>query len=212
MDGGKLVFNMIGRPSNWATKDEEIPKTELTENLIIPSPYIAKGDVAFKKQTEISLGVASPKTDIYYSLNDSDFKKYSDPFTISEESVLKTYAEKLPLQPSARNLGKRSSLLTTHFYKIDPNLSITLETEYANQYNGGGNNALIDGVHGAIDFRTGAWQGYHDIDLKAFSAGPTQLDFLSHRNFLLGFGKWKGFYGLANTKNRGRKTFGRSRD
>src|SRR5690606_38496933 len=28
-------------------------------------------------------------------------------------------------------------------------------------------NALIDGVRGAIDFRTGAWQGYHDKDLKA---------------------------------------------
>ena len=57
-------------------------------------------------------------------------------------------------------------MLTTHFYKIDPNLSIKLESEYANQYNGGGENALIDGVHGAIDFRTGAWQGYHDTDLK----------------------------------------------
>ncbi len=36
------------------------------------------------------------------------------------------------------NLGKRSTLLSTHFYKIDPNLNIKLETEYANQYNGGG--------------------------------------------------------------------------
>ena len=191
MDGGKLVFNMIGKPSNWATKDEEIPKTELTENLIIPSPYIAKGDVAFKNQTEISLGVVSPKTDIYYSLNDSDFKKYSDPFTISEESVLKTYAEKLPLQPSARNLGKRSSLLTTHFYKTDPNLSITLETEYANQYNGGGKNALIDGIHGANDFRTGTWQGYHDLDLKAtVNLGSEKEVKTISVNFLQDQGSW----------------------
>ena len=61
----------------------------------------------------------------------------------------------------------KSAVLSTHFYKIDPNLSIKLGTEYANQYNGGGDNALIDGVRGAIDFRTGAWQGYHDKDLKA---------------------------------------------
>jgi predicted alpha-1,2-mannosidase len=167
MDGGKLVFKMTNKPSKWATKDDEIPKTEITENLIVPAPFIAKGDVAFKNKTEITLGVVSNKTDIYYSLNDSDFKKYEKPFTISEETILKTYSEKLPLKPTARNLGKRSPLLETHFYKIDPKLSITLETEYANQYNGGGNNALIDGVHGAIDFRTGAWQGYHDKDLKA---------------------------------------------
>jgi len=167
MAGGKLVFKMTNKPSKWATKDDEIPKTEITENLIVPAPFIAKGDVAFKNKTEITLGVVSNKTDIYYSLNDSDFKKYEKPFTISEETILKTYSEKLPLKPTARNLGKRSPLLETHFYKIDPNLSIALETEYANQYNGGGNNALIDGVHGAMDFRTGAWQGYHDKDLKA---------------------------------------------
>ncbi len=167
MAGGKLVFKMTDKPSNWATKDDEIPKTEITENLIVSAPFIAKGDIAFKNETEISLAVASEKTDIYYSLNDSEFKKYSKPFIISEETVLKTYAEQLPAKPSARNLGKRSALLSTHFYKIDPNLSIKLETEYANQYNGGGDNALIDGVHGAIDFRTGAWQGYHDKDLKA---------------------------------------------
>ncbi len=166
MDGGKLVFKMIGKPSNWATKDAEIPKTEIIENLIVSAPFIGKGDVAFKNETEISLGVASASlsnqisgiTEIFYSLNDSEFKKYSTPFIISEEKVLKTYSKKD---------DSKSAVLSTHFYKIDPNLSIKLETEYANQYNGGGNNALIDGVHGAIDFRTGAWQGYHDKDLKA---------------------------------------------
>lgn len=158
MDGGKLVFKMTDKPSTWATKDEEIPKTEITENLIVPAPFIAKGDVAFKNQTEISLGVVSAKTEIFYSLNDSEFKKYNQPFTISEEIILKTYSKKD---------NAKSAILTTHFYKIDPNLSITLQTEYANQYNGGGKNALIDGIHGANDFRTGTWQGYHDLDLKA---------------------------------------------
>ncbi|MDP2687353.1 MAG: GH92 family glycosyl hydrolase [Aequorivita sp.] len=158
INGGKLVFRMTDKPSPWATKDDEIPKTEIKENLIIPAPFIAKGDVAFKNETEISLAVASQKTQIFYSLNDSEFKKYDQPFSIFEETLLKTYSEKDK---------SKSEILSTHFYKIDPNLSIKLETEYANQYNGGGNDALIDGVHGAIDFRTGAWQGYHDTDLKA---------------------------------------------
>ncbi|MDC8002113.1 GH92 family glycosyl hydrolase [Aequorivita todarodis] len=179
MAGGKLVFKMTDKPSKWATKDDEIPKTEIIENLIVPAPFIAKGEVAFKNETEISLDVApvkfiqstvegpSNRTEIYYSLNDSEFKKYTQPFTISEETILRSYSEELPQKPSARNLGKRSALLKTHFYKIDPDLSITLETEYANQYNGGGENALIDGIHGTNDFRTGTWQGYHDTDLKA---------------------------------------------
>lgn len=166
MNGGKLVFKMTDTPSTWATKDTEIPKTEITENLIVPAPFIAKGEVAFKNKTEISLAVAlaslsnqiSKNIEIFYSLNDSEFKKYNQPFSISEETLLKTYSKKE---------NSKSEILSTHFYKIDPDLSITVETEYANQYNGGGDNALIDGVHGTIDFRTGAWQGYHDTDLKA---------------------------------------------
>lgn len=157
-NGGKLVFKMTDKPSTWATKDNEIPKTEIIENLIVPAPVIAKGEVAFKNETEILLGVSSSKADIYYSLNNSEFKKYGQAISISEEAVLKTYSQKG---------DKKSEVLSTHFYKIDPNLSIELETEYANQYNGGGKNALIDGIHGANDFRTGTWQGYHDLDLKA---------------------------------------------
>src|SRR5690606_4370594 len=121
-----LVFKMTDKPSTWATKDAEIPKTEITENLIVPSPFIAKGDVAFKNKTEISLSVAersrsanSDKTEIFYSLNDSEFKKYNQPFSISEETLLNTYSKKDNL---------KSEILSTHFYKIDPNLCIKLET------------------------------------------------------------------------------------
>src|SRR5690554_1974765 len=157
-DGGKLVFTMTDKASTWATKDDEIPITEITEHLIVPAPFIAKGEVAFKNKTEVSLAVAAGNPDIYYSLNEGDYKKYSKAFALSEETILRTYSQKD---------GKKSPIISTHFFKIDPNLSIKLETEYANQYNGGGKNALIDGVRGGIDFRTGTWQGYQDKDLIA---------------------------------------------
>jgi hypothetical protein len=38
-------------------------------------------------------------------------------------------------------------------------------TTYDNQYSGGGERALIDGIQGSSDFRTGAWQGYLGKDL-----------------------------------------------
>jgi len=157
-NGGTLVFTMTDTPTNWGTNEEDIPKTQIKDHLITPAPYIANGDVAFKNETTVNLKVASKEAEIFYSLNDSEFKKYTQPFSISEESILKTYAQ-------IREI--KSNILTTQFYKIDPNLSITLETEYANQYNGGGNNALIDGIRGARDFRTGAWQGYQDTNVVA---------------------------------------------
>ncbi|RMA65751.1 GH92 family glycosyl hydrolase [Ulvibacter antarcticus] len=158
VDGGSLVFNMTNSPSSWANKDKDVPVTEIVDHLITPAPFLAEGDVAFKNQTKIVLKVASEETKIYYNLNNSEYKEYTEPLILSEETILKTYAEKN---------DRKSSELSTQFYKIDPMLSISLETEYANQYNAGGNNALIDGIRGAKDFRTGAWQGYQDTDLIA---------------------------------------------
>ncbi len=54
-----------------------------------------------------------------------------------------------------------------HFTKIDGSRTVTLQSRYSNQYNAGGDNALIDGLRGGLDFRTGEWQGFHDTDLTA---------------------------------------------
>ncbi|MCB0766699.1 MAG: glycoside hydrolase family 92 protein, partial [Flavobacteriales bacterium] len=53
------------------------------------------------------------------------------------------------------------------FTRIDGSRSITLESSYANQYSAGGDKALIDGLRGGDDFRTGEWQGYEGQDLVA---------------------------------------------
>jgi predicted alpha-1,2-mannosidase len=159
MNGGILEFHMNDNPAVWGSREHQHPKTEITEHLIVPVPYIAKGDVAFKVETEVSLGSVQPKTEIFYSLNDSEFKRYTAPFKISEAMTLNVYA--------TDDTGIKSATVATHFYKIDPNLSITLGTKYANQYNAGGNDALIDGIIGTQDFRTGTWQGYSDEDVVA---------------------------------------------
>ncbi len=156
--GGTLVFNMTSKPTSWGTEEGQEPKSSIDEHLIVASPFIAKGDVAFKKQTEVVLENADSEAAIFYQLNGGKFKTYETPFTISEPAVLTVY--------SAKN-NLKSAEITTQFYEIDPNISLTLESEYANQYNGGGPNALIDGIVGARDFRTGTWQGYQDKDVIA---------------------------------------------
>ncbi|AOW18920.1 glycosyl hydrolase family 92 [Polaribacter vadi] len=176
MNGGNLVFEMTNQPSTWGTKNEFIPSTKIDEHVIVASPFIAKGDIAFKGSTEVSLGNVDKEAKIYYTLGD-DFQEYKKPFTISEKETLKVYAEK-------KNV--KSKTIITDFYKIDPNLKIELKSEYANQYNAGGNNALIDGIIGTEDFRTGTWQGYHNTDLVAIvdlgkednKAGELEINFL----------------------------------
>jgi predicted alpha-1,2-mannosidase len=155
--GGSLEFEMTDKPTTWGTEDANIPVTEIKEHIIVSAPYISSGDFAFKGSTKVELNSVDKDAVIYYSLG-SDFRKYEHAITITDKTSLTIYAE--------RN-GSKSASITTDFFKIDPNVTITLENQYANQYNGGGKNALIDGIIGAQDFRTGTWQGYTDTDLIA---------------------------------------------
>lgn len=159
MNGGTLEFHMTDNPAVWGSEEGQEPKTEIKDHLIVPAPFIAKGNVAFKGSTEVVLENVDKEASIFYRLGyKGGFKKYDAPITIDKAINLSVYSEKN---------GIKSATIETNFYKIDPNISIKLETEYANQYNGGGKDALIDGILGAEDFRTGTWQGYFDEDLIA---------------------------------------------
>ena len=66
VNGGTLVFEMTNKPSNWGTKDEFIPSTYIKDHKIVPAPFIAKGDIAFKETTEVELKSVDNEADIYF--------------------------------------------------------------------------------------------------------------------------------------------------
>ncbi|GAA0724468.1 hypothetical protein GCM10009430_28880 [Aquimarina litoralis] len=158
MNGGSLVFEMTNTPSTWGTNDNDIPKTQIEEHLITSPPFIAEGDIAFKEKSQITLQSINQEAEIFFTLDNDEFRKYSTPITITKPAILKTYATEK---------GIKSPIIETEFFKINPNLKITLENEYANRYNGGGPDALINGIKGAMDYRSGSWQGFHNRDLIA---------------------------------------------
>ncbi|MDG1961443.1 MAG: GH92 family glycosyl hydrolase [Flavobacteriaceae bacterium] len=159
VSGAQIEFFMGPDPSQWGASEAAAPITSIATAAIVPAPFISQGSVAFKNETDVALGHVDPNTTIYYTIDDQAEKLYEQPFKLTDDSHLKFYA--------TTRTGQRSPVLTTSFTKIDPDRSITLLSEYANQYNGGGQNALIDGFKGAKDFRTGAWQGFHDQHLEA---------------------------------------------
>ena len=103
------------------------------------------------------LGQINDSAQIYYRLNKATVKAYQAPFTLTDGATLSIYAED--------NYGRKSPEVTTKFIKIDPLREITVNTAFANQYNGGGPNALIDGYYGSNNFFGGAWQGYEGEDI-----------------------------------------------
>jgi hypothetical protein len=182
ISGGTLEFNMTNEPTPWAMTDGYEPKTEITDHIILPSPFIAAGDITFRDSTRVVLGTSELDAKIYYAINDDKFKLYEFPFTIKEDAKVKLYSEKETL---------KSPELSTPFFKIDPNLSITLESEFANQYSAGGNDALIDGIRSTKNYRTGSWQGYKDTDLVAtVDLGSQKTISTVKVNFLQDQGAW----------------------
>ena len=63
--------------------------------------------------------------------------------------------------------AKGRPLVRASFTQLDNTRKITLGSAYANQYAAGGERALIDGLRGGTDYRTGEWQGYEGRDLLA---------------------------------------------
>lgn len=71
--------------------------------------------------------------------------------------------------PGSRSGGVYSYSDWTYgeFNPVPNNYDIVLSNKYQDQYTGGGNGALIDGVRGGKEWRAGGWQGFYDVPLVA---------------------------------------------
>jgi hexosaminidase len=93
------------------------------------------------------------------SLPDSNSQLYSDSLIISKPLVLNIAAF---YDNSFTGAG-----LTLNFVdNIAAGAKITLSNPYAARYNGGGQDALIDGIKGTTNFHDGLWQGFEGVDFE----------------------------------------------
>lgn len=128
------------------------------------APVITASAQAFTTPIEISIGTLRPADQVFYTLDGStptrNSQPYREPFTISTSTVVKAVA----LSPGERNA---SPVITARYIKLDPDRTITVEAPWSTQYAAAGEVALIDGVRGGPDWRTGGWQGYLGRDVTA---------------------------------------------
>ncbi len=95
---------------------------------------------------------------IFWSLNGGPAMPYEGEITLGESCTLEAFRE----TPEGR-----SKLVRSCYHQISRDRSVTIYSHYNPQYSGGGDNALIDGIRGKLNWRTGAWQGYQAQDFEA---------------------------------------------
>jgi predicted alpha-1,2-mannosidase len=162
MNGSELVFNMGNTPSKeFGIGNNNIPVSEISENLIVPVPFINAEKKTFTETLEITLGSNCTDCEIKYHIGKAEnptWSIYNKPILLSETSTITAIA--------IDKTGKRSNSVVSEFLKIKPGRSIRLNSKYANQYAAEGDGALIDMLKGSNNFRTGFWQGYQGQDVE----------------------------------------------
>ena len=163
--GGTLEFEVGDQPNKaWGRDPADWPQSRIDEYLITPVPALASGRRSFDDRDTIRLNCALKEAAVYYTLDGTEPSpeagmRYSDPIPISETTTLKAVA--------VHPVSGASKVITAELVKRPRKIAIQLAHPYGRQYTAGGDEALVDGLLGGPDFRTGEWQGYEGVDLDA---------------------------------------------
>jgi predicted alpha-1,2-mannosidase len=95
----------------------------------------------------------------FTSINNRPFTEQPVLFKIDSTSSIRAFSQD--------KFGFNSDTVEFVYTKIPGGRNIIINSIYANQYAAGGDGALIDGIRGSDNFRTGSWQGYEGKDIEA---------------------------------------------
>ena len=171
MQGGVLAFEMSATPSVHASSQEPL---EL-QAFFAPTPFIKTEQRVFNDSLLIEIDVVRLNqidqtkiaTQLYYQINGQKWQSYHQPFYIHSNANIAIKAGYKELVVKRQGLNFWSTVVTSSFIKKDPNVQLELKSTYSNQYTASGKDALIDGLIGGNEFRTGDYQGYYDQDVVA---------------------------------------------
>lgn len=154
------VLSSIGKypvcPARHARPDR-------ASHAIVPNPSFQMENDIFTDSLEVAI---TGEGTIFYRIADGAETLYTGPFTVTEPCTLEAWSIS----------GGRSSFVTrSRVRQVQKDRAINILSRYSRQYNAGGDEGLIDGTRGGINWRTGGWQGYQDTDFTAV------LDLLEER-------------------------------
>jgi len=143
-------------------QDLEKPVSIISDSLIVANPYFLNSSPSFKKPFDLEIRSADADVSIHYTLDGStptaSSTLYTKPINIAINTTVKAIAIKN---------GRSSFVDEGTFVKVRDDIKLTLLTKYIINYPAEGDQSLINGLHGTVNWRVGRWQGYQGTDLVA---------------------------------------------
>jgi predicted alpha-1,2-mannosidase len=173
MQGGTLTF-VMGKVPKIQTNAYK-PLTNNIPAFFAPVPFIKTEQRVFNDSLLIEIDVVRLNQEqqnkiqnmLYYQIDGQKWQTYHKPFYIYANSTIQIKAGYKDLLVKNQGINYWSSAVSSTFIKKDPTIQLQLKSTYSNQYTASGKDALIDGLTGGNEFRTGDYQGYYNQDVVA---------------------------------------------
>jgi len=179
MGGGTLSFHMRDTPENFK-KDEKyfFPENRVSISNFIPVPIIKTGGKTFQGMDMYSIHASDSTLQLEYTFDDpicgplDSCNCYADScknILIYESGEFgNPIDESYTIWARAKNkkTGNVSNWVSASQHKIEHDYSIEIKSKYNPQYTAGGDNGIINGLNGDVDWRKGGWQGYQNQDFE----------------------------------------------
>jgi predicted alpha-1,2-mannosidase len=188
----KLTFATLSFPIQ-TNEEANNPALNYTEHEFVPSPFLGNAKRIFDGAQTIKMGNIEKEHPLFYSINQSDYKRYTKPVVIQGNSKISFYAK--------NTNGDQSPVQEATCTVLPKDRQIILQNQYNKSYHAGGAQGLMDGIYGKENWRAGEWQGYQGEDvgvIMRFTRTQTiqriAANFLEDQNSWIFYPKQVEFY------------------
>lgn len=151
MRGGVLEFAMTDQPVETAFNEFPVSQLDI-DTVAVP---MITGERTFADNTTVTISTLTRNAKIYFttdgSVPTSNSEVYTAPFSIDRTTTVKAIA-------IGAN-GMASFPVEAVLTRRPHDWTVKVLSGYSTQYTGGGENAIIDGIRGSVNFASGEWQG-----------------------------------------------------
>ncbi|HMQ74828.1 MAG TPA: GH92 family glycosyl hydrolase [Flavobacteriales bacterium] len=174
MDGGTLAFRLGPRPGG-APSYPDLGEPELSLERPLPAPWVNAPSRTFTDTLAVHFVRPIPYGQVEYRMKEGGVKQWRAAPELLTLRQTGTVQARLALD------GRTGPVVEARFERLDVRHTVSLQSTYANQYAAGGDQALVDGLRGSTEFRSGEWQGFQGQDVLATIdlGGERRLDAVS---------------------------------